>query len=93
MKRASSKAPRQRDELRLSHEPLGSHEPISNLSWEEQARMLALADQALHVSREDDGNRLRAGDRAHDDHERLKKELRAEVARFERQKKIWQRLK
>lgn len=92
MKRAP-KAPRQRDALRLSHAPLGSTEPISNLSWEEQSRMLALADQALHNTRDEDGNRLRAGDRAHDDHERLKKELRAEVARFERQKKIWQRLK
>jgi hypothetical protein len=49
--------------------------PIFTLSAEEQARVLALADVALHAGTSHEGQAY-AGDRAGSEHERLKQELR-----------------
>ncbi len=81
-KESSSKPP---NKLRLVHDR-GAPDPISSFSKDEQTRLLALADVALHnpAGRE---TRLQAGDRARHDHQRLKQELHDAVARFERKRK------
>jgi len=87
VKREHTRRPKRRDTISLVPAQRGTPEPISTLSPEEQARMLALADVALHNLKSDEHTRTHAGDRAHLDHERLKGELQAAVESFERQRK------
>lgn len=62
-------------------------DPISTLSLEEQARVLTLADIALHNPKSKEGVYPQAGERAHLDHEHLMNELQAAVKTFEGQKR------
>jgi hypothetical protein len=87
VKREDTQQPKRRNKIRVVHARRGTPDPISTLSLEEQARMLTLADVALHNPNSDEGTRPRAGERAHLDHERLMSDLHAAVRRFEGQRK------
>jgi hypothetical protein len=86
MNRRKNSKPQKRNKLRVVHHQGGAPDPVSTLSPDEQARVLWLADVALHNATSDN-TPAHAGDRARDEHERLRQELRDAVDRFERQRK------
>ena len=55
-------------------------EPLSSVSRDEEARLLDLADTALHVEHPGE---VRAGDHTRLEHEKLKQELQDTVERLE----------
>ena len=81
MKYPASRRSKAQDKIRLVHDQGGTGGPISTLSDDEQARVLGLADIALHAEKQLDP--AKAGDRAHREHQRLKQELQKAVQRFE----------
>lgn len=68
--------------LRLVRDDGKPPDHISDLSEEEQARLLNLADIALANSK-GDGAKPRAGDRAQQEHEKLKQEIQEAVERIQ----------
>ncbi len=74
---------RHKSKLKLVHDTGNTAQPISALSPDEQARLLDLADRALHNKKPDD-DKLIPGDRAHAEHELLKRELKEAVERFDK---------
>jgi hypothetical protein len=75
---------RHKSKLRLVHDKGNAPEPISTLSTDEQAQLLDLADVALQNKTIDD--KPIAGNRARQEHERLKQELTETVERFEKKR-------
>lgn len=75
---------RHKSKLRFVRDKGHAPEPISTLSADEQAHLLDLADVALQNRKTDD--KPIAGDRARQEHQRLKRELNETVERFEKER-------
>ncbi len=76
---------RRTSKLKLIQDRGNTSQPISAVSPDEQTRLLALADHALHNKKPDDIKPV-PGDRAHAEHERLKRELKEAVESFEKKR-------
>jgi hypothetical protein len=60
-------------------------EPVTTISRDEEVRLLGLADTALHNEHPPDP-KLKAGDHAREEHQRLKHELQETVESVEKKK-------
>jgi hypothetical protein len=73
-----------KSEVRFVPDSANTAEPVSPLSDEEQAYLLDLADVALQTKKPDE--KLIAGNRAHQEHELLKQELKDTLDRIQKER-------